>query len=50
MEKYDKVRKIGRGTFGDVLLVERKSDQQVSFIYSFYHFSILVICHETSAI
>ncbi len=31
MEKYDKVRKIGRGTFGDVLLVERKADKQVRF-------------------
>lgn len=26
MDKYEKVRKIGRGTFGDVHLVRRKSD------------------------
>lgn len=32
MEKYEKVRKIGRGTFGDVLLVERKVDKKV-YIY-----------------
>ena len=29
MEKYDKIRKIGRGTFGDVVLVSRKIDKQV---------------------
>jgi serine/threonine protein kinase len=29
MEKYEKVKKIGRGTFGDVLLVKRKSDEYV---------------------
>ena len=29
MEKYDKVGKIGRGTFGDVLLVKRKEDSKV---------------------
>jgi hypothetical protein len=29
MDKYDKVRKIGRGTFGDVILVQRKTDQKV---------------------
>jgi hypothetical protein len=32
MDNYDKVRKIGQGTFGDVLLVKRKSDQEVSSI------------------
>ena len=26
MEKYEKIKKIGRGTYGDVLLVKRKSD------------------------
>ena len=33
MEKYDKVRKIGRGTFGDVVLVKRKHDEKVSTIF-----------------
>ena len=35
MEKYDKVRKIGRGTFGDVILVKRKEDEEVSITTSF---------------
>ena len=26
MENYEKVKKIGRGTFGDVILVRRKAD------------------------
>ena len=26
MEKYEKIKKIGRGTYGDVLLVRRKED------------------------
>jgi NIMA (never in mitosis gene a)-related kinase len=26
MENYEKIKKIGRGTFGDVLLVKRKKD------------------------
>lgn len=26
MHKYEKIKKIGRGTYGDVLLVKRKSD------------------------
>ena len=26
MDKYEKIKKIGRGTYGDVLLVKRKSD------------------------
>jgi len=30
MENYSKVRKIGQGTFGDVLLVSRKIDGQVT--------------------
>jgi NIMA (never in mitosis gene a)-related kinase 1/4/5 len=29
MENYKKIRKIGRGTYGDVLLVERLSDNQL---------------------
>ena len=29
MEKYEKVRKIGQGTFGDVLLVKRRADSEV---------------------
>ena len=33
MEKYGKVRKIGRGTFGDVILVERKDDNKVSNVF-----------------
>lgn len=26
MENYEKVKKIGRGTYGDVILVKRKAD------------------------
>ena len=26
MEKYEKIKKIGRGTYGDVILVKRKHD------------------------
>ncbi|CDW79259.1 protein kinase domain containing protein [Stylonychia lemnae] len=29
MEKYEKVKQIGRGTFGDVLLVKKKDDEQL---------------------
>ncbi len=29
MNKYDKIKKIGRGTYGDVLLVKRKSDAKL---------------------
>ena len=39
MEKYEKVRKIGQGTFGDVLLVSRKSDQKVKTKYSIFIFA-----------
>jgi len=28
MNKYEKIKKIGRGTYGDVLLVKRKSDSK----------------------
>ncbi len=30
MEKYKRIEMIGRGTFGDVLLVQRLSDGKVS--------------------
>ena len=26
MENYEKIKKIGRGTYGDVILVKRKAD------------------------
>ena len=26
MENYEKIKKIGRGTYGDVILVKRKTD------------------------
>jgi NIMA (never in mitosis gene a)-related kinase len=29
MENYKKIRKIGRGTYGDVLLVQRVKDNQL---------------------
>ena len=32
MEKYRRLKKIGRGTFGDVILVERITDGQVFLI------------------
>lgn len=49
MEKYDKVKKIGRGTFGDVLLVQRKSDNHVRIpFFSILFILTLVICNEKS--
>jgi NIMA (never in mitosis gene a)-related kinase len=30
MEAFERIKKIGKGNFGDVLLVKRKSDDQVS--------------------
>jgi serine/threonine protein kinase len=29
MDKYEKIRKIGRGTFGDVILVRRIEDGEL---------------------
>jgi serine/threonine protein kinase len=29
MEKYEKIKKIGRGTYGDVILVRRKEDNEM---------------------
>jgi len=29
MDTFERIKKIGKGTFGDVLLVERKSDHMV---------------------
>lgn len=29
MDQYEKIKKIGRGTFGDVLLIKRKSDNML---------------------
>jgi|TARA_B110000305_G_C19400706_1_gene619984 NIMA (never in mitosis gene a)-related kinase len=29
MENYEKLKKIGRGTYGDVLLVRRKKDNEL---------------------
>lgn len=52
MEKYGKVRKIGRGTFGDVILVERKSDNKVSNVLHKKNLIVIlsiVICNEESA-
>lgn len=36
MEKYEKVKKIGRGTFGDVFLVKRLTDGQVIIYIQYY--------------
>lgn len=52
MEKYGKVRKIGRGTFGDVILVERKSDNKVSNVSHKKNLILIlsiVICNEEGA-
>ena len=32
MEKYRKIKNIGHGTYGDVILVERIADAQVSLL------------------
>ena len=29
MDQYEKIKKIGRGTYGDVLLIKRKSDNML---------------------
>ena len=44
MENYSKVRKIGQGTFGDVLLVSRKIDGQVT--NSFFNIYLLALRNE----
>ena len=42
MEKYEKVRKIGRGTFGDVILVKQKeTDKVLTIIFITPYFSYL---------
>jgi NIMA (never in mitosis gene a)-related kinase len=33
MEQFERIRKIGKGNFGDVLLVQRKSDGKVYILF-----------------
>jgi serine/threonine protein kinase len=49
MENYLKKERIGRGTFGDVILVERISDKRVSN-QKLYIPDYLVVCHEASPV
>lgn len=34
MEKYTKLKKLGRGTYGDVVLIKRLEDQKVLSAFS----------------
>ena len=36
MDKYRRIQKIGKGNFGEVILVERINDKKVT-IYFIYH-------------
>lgn len=43
MENFTRIKKIGKGTYGDVLLVERKSDNLVQQFHI-----LLAVCCEAS--